>query len=267
MVAISLGIGAAASIGSVAIQASAASKQRKAAQAINPVDPGANLALQENARMLRERYGNYEMPGFQAAQGDINLAGQNAFQNATQGATSSGDLIDAASRIAYGTQRNMSDLYRQNAIGKEQALMQYLQANQAAGTDQAQWDRSEYLADVNRRAQLMNASELNRMNAVQQGLGGLQSLSAYSAGMFANNNQTNNPNVGGSDTSIQQVLPGASIERSLASNVSTPFAPSAPVNTVPQRSLNGQPYLDPVMYLNMRGAPVSSNYTLPYRNG
>lgn len=271
--AISLGVGAAAAIGSVAVQASAAKKQRKLAEQINPVDPGPNTALQDNARMLEERYGNYEMPGFDAARADINQAGQYAFDNAVQGATSSGDVLDAASRIAYGTQRSMSDLYRQNAAGKEQALMQYLSANAAAGTDTTNWNRQEYLNDVNRKAQLTNAAELNRMNAIQSGLGAVGSLSSYAAGMFENRalqssgyGGVQGPNATPGTTGyVGTVSPGAEVERMPVQPVATaPFTPSASTTQIPQRTLSGKSYLDPVSYMRMTGQTVQPNYTLPY---
>lgn len=242
-VAISAVVAAGATVGSVAIQANQAKKQREAAAAINPVEPGPNQSLQDNARMLKERYGNYVIPGFDAARADINLASQMAFNNAAMGATSSSDVLDAAARIAYGSQRSIGDLYRQNAAAKDQAFLQYLNANESLGRDDIAWRRQQYLYDMERRAQLTNAAMLNEMNAWQSGLSTVGSLASYGAGIFANktNEKYNSLQQGDSGQGtigyINQPLVGAEVER----------------KTLP-----------PTLFAKPVLGPPAKNYILPY---
>lgn len=194
------------SIASAALNYIQGRRQTNRARDINPVDPGPNQALEDNARMTGDIYGNYVMPGYAQAEQNIDNAASAAYNTALQGATSSGDILDAASRIAYGTQQSLGNLAAQNATGREQALSRYLSANAAAGTDQTNWARQEYLRDVDRQAQLENAGMLNQNNAIQGGLGVLSTLMTD---YFARR-QDQNPNSPGSSASISTVRPGAS---------------------------------------------------------
>lgn len=152
-----------------------AKRQQKMANAINPIDPGVNTALQDNASLLEDRYTNYTMPGFSRARGDIGLGAATALSSVQRGATSSNDILDAATRIAYGSNQAMNDLYTQNAQGQDAAMMDYLNANAAAGADKIAWERQRYLQDMQRKAELTNASIINKHNAINQGLAGISS--------------------------------------------------------------------------------------------
>lgn len=203
---IAVGAGTAASAG---IQYAKSQKQKRAAQAIRPVDPGPNQALIDNARILRDRYGNYQMPGFDAARQDIGQSGAEGMAAVERGAQSSQDVLGAATRIAYGQGRSMSDLHKQNAIGRDNALMAYLGANAQAGTDQTNWGRQQFMNDQQRKAQLANAAEMNEMGAIQQGISGLTNVAAMG---FANA-AAKDPMTPGSDAYIEQVNPGAEVVR------------------------------------------------------
>lgn len=259
------------SLAGSAIKYSQGSKQQKRAEEMNPTDPGPNQALIDNARLLRERYGNYQMPGLEAARADINQASQMAFDQGVQGASSSGDVLDLAARIAYGQQRNTNVLYSQNAQMKEQALADYLNANAQAGSDQTNWERSEYLREQQRQADLYNAGLINKQSAISEGLQGLGTAAAWK---MTDPNASWNENKPGSDTRIVHERPGAEV-------VYTKPAPVAPVSTpfvtqtgqrIPKRNLDGTEitpaFINPVDYLKVRkttAGPVTPTNALPYR--
>lgn len=249
-------------IASALITRSAARKQQRQAEAINPVDPGPNQALLDNARILGDRSSNYMMPGFSAAEAGINASAASAYDNAVQGAASSGDVLDAAARIAYGQQSSLNNLHTQNAAGRDQALLQYLNANAAAGADSTGWQRQQFLNDQQRRAQLMNAGQLNEMNAIQDGLGAIGTAGAY---YFAN--RPSNPMTPGSASYINQQLPGAEVVR----NSITPVGyagvtqSNAMPSGTPNTAVNGAPYITPATYASIKPRPVTPTFVLPYR--
>src|SRR6478609_1676801 len=76
--------------------------QRRKASAINPINPGyqINNSVIDNATNLTNRANNYTMPGYGNAVDNIYTSGANAFNSGVQGATSSGDVLDLATRIA-----------------------------------------------------------------------------------------------------------------------------------------------------------------------
>lgn len=140
--------------------------QSRQAKKINPIDPGYQMNSQvvDNARMLGERYTNYQMPGFGAAQDQIAANSANAFNSGIQGVSSSGDMLDLASKIAYGSNQANNQLYTQNAIGKEGALKDYLGANVAAGQeyqDKNAFDRERYMDALREKAALSEAGTTN----------------------------------------------------------------------------------------------------------
>lgn len=201
-----------------AVNASGAKKQMSQAELMATRDPGyqGNPALQENARILGDRFSNYQLPGYSAARENIDRAGEMGYRSALQGATSSSDILDAATRIAYGSQMSANNLATQQAAGEERALMDYLTANQLAGQeiqDANRWDRDQYLRDQTRATELTNTGLINQNNAIQSGLGAIGSLATYKLGQPAyvspygqNNITNNNPGY------INSVAPGAMVQ-------------------------------------------------------
>lgn len=145
--------------------------QGNQANKIKPVDPGYQMNNQviDNARILGDRYGNYQMPGYNQALDNINQTGANGFYNASQGATSGGDILDAATRIAYGQNQATNQLAVQNAQGKEGALQDYLGANAAAGQQYQNanaYDRQKYQQQLEQKAALQQSSAQNIYGAL-----------------------------------------------------------------------------------------------------
>lgn len=160
------------------------SKQRDLARIMQGADPGyqGNPALQENADILQRRFGNYRLPGYSQAMDNIGQGAQAGYRSVMQGATSSSDILDGATRIAYGSQSAANQLAAQQAQGQDQALMQYLSANQMAGQEIANanaWQREQYLRNVTNQANLANAGLANQGNAIQGALNTVGQLGAY----------------------------------------------------------------------------------------
>lgn len=145
--------------------------QSNKAGKLNPIDPGyqVNQNVIDNARILSDRYTNYQIPGYNQALQNINSTGQTAFGNAVQGASSSGDILDAATKIAYGQNQSTNQLAVQNAQGKEGALQDYLGANAAAGqqyVDKNAYDRQKYQQQLQEKAALTQAGAQNTYGAL-----------------------------------------------------------------------------------------------------
>lgn len=148
-------------------------RQRREAKRLrnSAVDPGyqMNQGVIDNARVLQERASNYSMPGYQQALSNINQSYGNAFNQGVQGASSSGDVLDLASRIAYGQGQATNELAFQNAQGAEQAQLQSLQANAQAGQqyqDANAYQRGLYQQQLAEAAAMYNAGETNIGNAL-----------------------------------------------------------------------------------------------------
>lgn len=155
--------------------------QKNEANKINPTNPGyaMNEAVIDNARVLGERASNYQLPGYgQAVQG-IENAGATAFNNGVQGASSSGDVLDLAAKIAYGNTKRLNDLAITNAQGTDNALMQSLDANALAGQEYVKknaYERDEYEKQLRRKAALNEGSAQNAYGALDTGATVLGSL-------------------------------------------------------------------------------------------
>lgn len=149
-------------------------RQRREARRLRAAaqDPGyqMNQGVIDNARILQERASNYTMPGYRQALANINQSYAGAFNRGIQGATSSGDVLDLASRMAYGQGQAVNDLALQNTMGAEQAQLQSLNANAQAGQEyQAAnaYQRGLYQQQLAEAAALYNAGEQNIGNALQ----------------------------------------------------------------------------------------------------
>lgn len=145
--------------------------QRRQANKINPVDPGyqVNNAVINNANVLSNRAGNYQMPGYNQAVGNLNASTANAFNQGVQGATSGGDVLDLATKLAFGQQQQLNQLASRNAAGSEQALMQSLDANAMAGREyqnKNQYDIRRYEDQVRQKAALQQAGTQNMYSGI-----------------------------------------------------------------------------------------------------
>ena len=235
-------------------------KQQRQAEAMRPVNPGyqQNQGVIDNARILRERYGNYMIPGYEQALANINMGGQMAFSQGVQGASSSGDVIDLASRIAYGQSQAQNQLAMQNAQGRDAALMDYISANARAGqeaTNANAWDREQYLRLQQQQADLYNAGQINQQGAISEGLNTLGTVAAYNMsapqtppqirGGYVNPVSTGQPNYGTATTPV-----------------SAPPTSLPPAN-VQQPYTNSGTYLQPLTLRRIRN--VQPVYNLPYR--
>lgn len=152
--------------------------QRRRADAINPVNPGfvQNQGIIDNARMLGDRYGNYNLPGMGAIQDDIRSSYAGAFSRGVQGASSSGDVLALASSLSGQEANAMTGLGVQNAQGKEAALNQYLHANQLAGNEpvrQNMYELEQYQQQLREKAALEQTGAQNQYGALNEAAGAL----------------------------------------------------------------------------------------------
>jgi len=164
-------------------------KQLSQANAINPTDPGyqMNQGVIDNARILRDRYNNYTLPGYSQAQNQINNTYQDAYSKGMQGATSGGDVADLAAKLAYGKNIAENNLATQNAQGKDAALGQYMQANAAAGQEGVNanaYARDQYQRQLMQKAALTQAGTTNEYNALETGATALPSIIGNVASSF-----------------------------------------------------------------------------------
>lgn len=167
-------IGAGISLLPTAFKAIQGIGQRRRANRINPADPGyaVNNQVIDNARILSERAGNYQMPGYNQAKNNISSTYGNMFNQGSQGATTGADVLDLATKLAYGQGQQLNTLATQNAAGAENAQLQALQANASAGEEyQAKnaYDRDVYQQKLREKAALMQAGTENIYGAADTG--------------------------------------------------------------------------------------------------
>lgn len=179
------------SLGSAAISASKGKQQMDRAEIMGSQAPAfqGNPNLQANADILQNRFTNYRLPGYSEASRNIDRAGEMGYRSVLQGASSSSDILEGATRIAYGSQSAYNNLNATQAQGQNAALMDYITANAQAGQEVAQnnaWQREQYLRNQQNQANLMNAGMANVGNATQSGLNTLGMLGGY---LLTNPNQ------------------------------------------------------------------------------
>lgn len=172
------------SLGSAAFSASKGKQQMDRARIMESQNPGyqGNPNLEENVNLLRNRFTNYRLPGYSRAVNNIDRAGEMAYRSVLQGASSSSDIIDGATRIAYGSQSAINNLNMQQAQGENQALIQYVTANAQAGQELANanaWQREQFLRNEQNRANLMNSGMANQANAFQSVVNTAGQLGGY----------------------------------------------------------------------------------------
>lgn len=147
--------------------------QIKAANKMHPIDPGyqMNQAVIDNAKTLSDQYGNYQLPGYSQFASNINSTFQNGFENGVQGATSGGDVLDLATKMAYGKNQAFNKLGVEGAQGKQSALASYLQGNAAAGQEYVNknaYDRDMYQGQLKEKSALKQAGESNLFGGLDQ---------------------------------------------------------------------------------------------------
>lgn len=140
--------------------------QTRRANRINPQDPGfvMNQGVLNNAQVLSDRASNYRLPGYGNTLNNIGAAGASAFNSGVQGASSGDDVLDLATKIAYGQGQQVNQLGVQNAMGADQALLQSLDANADAGRQyqaKNQYDISNYQAKLREKAALLQGGNEN----------------------------------------------------------------------------------------------------------
>lgn len=200
--------------GGVTLATSAASlvssgQQLSKAQFAGRTDPGyvGNKALQDNADILKNRFSNYRLPSYQSAVEGINKGAEMGYRSITQGSRSASDILDGATRIAYGSQQANNQLNIQQATGADAALMDYLTANEKAGMEMVkanEWDRDQYLRAEQNAANLTNAGMINFNNSLR---GISDTVGQFGSYAIGKKNMSSNY----ADGSIRNVLPGASV--------------------------------------------------------
>lgn len=182
--------GLALSVGSTVVKGVAGANQKAQAAKMAPVDPGyvMNQNVIDNAKMLSDKYNNYVMPGYETAKNDLNNSFGASLYSAQQGATSSADVLDAASRLNFNQNRAVNNLNATNAQMKENLLPQVLNASAAAGNEYVlknKYDNDRFDQQVNAKAALNQAGNVNEFNALD---------GAARVGTAFLNYQSNTPN-------------------------------------------------------------------------
>lgn len=152
-------------------KAIAGGKQVRDAKRMNPTNPGfqMNTGVIDNARILGDRANNYQMAGYGQATNNLNTNTSNALAAGTQAASSGGDVLDLITKLNYNEGQNQNQLAMQNAQGSDNALMQSLQANAAAGEEyqgKNEYERQEYQRKLAEKAALLQGGNENIFGAV-----------------------------------------------------------------------------------------------------
>lgn len=171
--------------------------QQNKANALKPQNPGyqINQGVIDNAKTLSDQYGNYHLPGYSQMSDTINRNYADAFSRGSQGATSSADVLDLATKMAYGKNSGDNQLNVENAQGKQGLLGSYLDANEAAGREYQganAYDRDMYQQQLKEKAALDQAGATNEFGAFDQIAG------AASKGLNATLNGKDNDGTDGS---------------------------------------------------------------------
>lgn len=157
--------------------------QKNKADEINPINPSyqMNTSVIDNATNLTNRANNYMMAGYGNAVNDINNTSATNFGRGIQGATNSGDVLDLATRIAYGQGQQMNNLNARNSQGREQAYLQGINAQNMAGEEyQAKnaWDREQYMQQLREKAALEQSGTSNIYGALDSASGVASNLAS-----------------------------------------------------------------------------------------
>lgn len=148
-------------------------QQSSEANAMHPTNPGyeMNRGVLSNAKTLSDNYGNYQLPGYSLMKSNIDSNYGSAFHNGVQGATSGGDVLDLATKMAYGKNQALNQLGIQSAQGKQAAFGDYLNGQAAAGQEYQNknlYDRGQYDAALKQKAALTQAGATNTYGGIDQ---------------------------------------------------------------------------------------------------
>lgn len=165
-------------------------KQQKLADAIHPFDPGyqMNNEVIDNARITGDEYNNYGLPGYSKILNNLNDSYTTGLNRATQGATSSADVQDAANKLQYGHDQQLNQLATQAEQGKQTALTRWLASKAAAGAEYQNknaYDNQRFQQLLGQKAELQNASNVNTYGAADQAAKLVSSIFSYRGGNTA----------------------------------------------------------------------------------
>lgn len=163
--------GVALGLGSTVLRAFQAASQRRKANKINPIDPGfaANQGILDNKRIVNENYNNYTLPGMEGIKDGLSNSLATNTASLMEGASSSGDVLDGVTKLAYGNDQAINALGIQQAQMKQNLLPEVLNANAMAGNEAVrknEFDEQRYQAQLGEKAALMGASMQNGFKAV-----------------------------------------------------------------------------------------------------
>lgn len=192
--------------------------QKNKAKDINPINPGyqMNTSVIDNATNLTNRANNYTIPNYAGAVNNITSSGATAFNRGVQGATNSGDVLDLATRIAYGQNSAMNNLAGQNAIGAERAYLQGIDAQNAAGEEyQAKnaWDREQYMQQLREKAALEQSGTSNIYGALDSAAG--VASNALMTGLADSSSNTSSVNANPLESQFANMTPQQQYEQQL----------------------------------------------------
>lgn len=165
-------------------------KQRRLADAIHPYDPGyqMNNEVIDNARITGDEYNNYGLPGYSKILNNLNNSYTTGLNRATQGATSSADVQDAANKLQYGHDQQLNQLATQAEQGKQTALTRWLASKAASGAEYQNknaYDNQRFQQLLGQKAELQNASNVNTYGAADQAAKLVSSIFSYRGGNTA----------------------------------------------------------------------------------
>src|SRR5207253_449401 len=105
-------VGGALALGTTVYKGIKGQQQINQAKSMALNDPGyqLNQGIIDNARQLSEKYNNYVMPGYSQALQRINQHYATGMNAAEQGATSGGDVLDAANKLNYSQNQATNQL-------------------------------------------------------------------------------------------------------------------------------------------------------------
>lgn len=128
-------------------------------------------------RLAEEKYRNGAMPGAELMQNRIGTSAAGAFDASMQGASSGGDVLDAASKINYNTNTAMNDLALNEAQYRDRALAGYTdQLNNSAryADKEFQYNIADpYARTAAAASALIGAGNMNTFTGIDEGMGSI----------------------------------------------------------------------------------------------
>lgn len=137
--------------------------------------------------LAEQKYRNGSMPGSGLLNDRIATSAAGAFDASMQGASSGGDVLDAASKINFNTNTAMNDLALQDAQYQDKALADYTnQLNNSAkyADKEFQYNVAEpYERTAAAASAMIGAGNVNTFNGIDEGMGSVAAgISAFDEG-------------------------------------------------------------------------------------